>query len=155
MHGCRDIPKDANYPNFEKYVVNKLNSKLSLGFTINASDIDICHILPKSRDKSKNQEEKFRPDSNPIIIKFLKRSIRNAIFAKKKTLKAKNENETEKLYITESLTKRRIELLSNARNAFGIKNVWISNGNVFCIHQEKKHPIIYMNDIDKILQAHE
>ena len=100
LHGCK-ISAQKSYSEFESYVIHKLNSKLDISPAITTHDIDTCHVLP-SRKKSSN---------TPIIIKFVRRSVRNAIYAMKKKLKAK-KNDDEKLSITESLTRRRLQLLS-------------------------------------------
>ena len=65
VHGCSDQQIGGKYPVFESYVTNKLNSELDLEYQIR-STIDICHVLPS---------RKGRPP--PIIIKFVKRSVRN------------------------------------------------------------------------------
>ena len=74
----------------EKYVISTLNSCLDLPFTIGEKDIDICHPLPSKSSKK------------PVITKFVRRSVRNSVFAGKKNLK---KSEGPKLSITESLTK--------------------------------------------------
>ena len=104
LHGCPDQPVGGKYPVFESYVTNKLNSELDLEYQIRSNDIDICHILPS---------RKGRPP--PIIIKFVRRSVRNLVFYNKKKLKKSQE----KLSITESLTKRRLLLVMEAKKAFG------------------------------------
>ena len=81
LHGCRDIPKKKScYAEFESYVVNKLNFRLGLRHRIKTFDIDTCHILP-SRKK----------DTFPIIIKFVRRSVRDSIYSSKKNLKSEKK----------------------------------------------------------------
>ena len=48
--------------------------------------------------------------------------MRDSIYSSKKNLKSEEEN-VEKLSIIESLTKRRLALVEEARNAFGFRNV--------------------------------
>jgi len=107
---------------------------------ITPQDIDTCHILP-SRKKSSNV---------PIIIKFVRRSVRDSIFGMKRKLKAK-EGDDEKLAITESLTRRRLELLRRSKLAFGIRHVWTLNGNVNCNFKGKRYVINDFSDIDKLV----
>ena len=57
----------------EKYVISTLNSRLYLPFTISKKDIDICHPLPSKSSKK------------TIIIKFVRRSVQNNVFAGKRT----------------------------------------------------------------------
>ena len=71
----------------------------------------------------------------PIIIKFVKRSDRNAIF-KRKRLFVKSG-----LAITESLTRKRIALLNEARALLGRENVWTWNGIIYCDTGSSKEQI--------------
>ena len=142
LHACRYIPKKKSaYAEFETYVVHKLNLRLGLSYRIKIFDIDTCHILP-SRKK----------DTSPIIIKFVRRSVGNSIYSSKKNLKSEEEN-AEKLSITESLTKRRLALVEEARNAFGFRNVWTFYGNVNCFFKNKKQSIDDFGDINRLLNS--
>ena len=55
-----------------------------------------------------------------------------------------------KLSITESLTKRRLRLVENARKIFRFKNVWTLKGDVCCFFKNKRH---YTNDFGDIKQV--
>ena len=73
LHGCDDIPpKESCNQVFENFVLSKLNSKLQLSTPLVNNDIDICHALSSKKSK------------NFIIIKFVRRTIRNKVFAYKK-----------------------------------------------------------------------
>ena len=100
------------------------------------NDIDICHALPSKKSKK------------PIIIKFVRRTIRNQVFARKKNLKSTDPNV--KLLITESLTKRRLRLVEEARKVFQFRNMWTPNGTVYCSFKKHKHVIDDFSDIEKI-----
>ena len=115
---------------------NKLNTKHKLDNKIISNDIDVCHVLPSR----KNQPA-------PIIVKFVRRSIRNLAFYNEKKLKLSQE----KLSITESLSKRRLALVMEAKKAFGFKNVWTNNGNVFCYLKDKRQVINDFGDISKLV----
>ena len=136
LHGCPDQPVGGKYPVFESYVTNKLNSELDLEYQIRSNDIDICHVLPS---------RKGRPP--PIIIKFVRRSVRNLVFYNKKKLKKSQE----KLSITESLTKRRLLLVMEAKKAFGFNNVWTNNGIVYYFYKEKRQVLKDFGDINKLI----
>ena len=136
LHGCSDQPVGKKYPVFESYVTNKLNSELDLEYQIRSYDIDICHVLPC---------RKGRPP--PIIIKFVRRSVRNLVFYNKKKLKKCQE----KLSLTESLTKRRLLLVMEAKKAFGFNNVWTDNGIVYCFYKEKRQILNDIGDINKLI----
>ena len=68
----------------------------------------------------------------------------------KKKLKVK-KNDDEKLSITESLTRRRLQLLRSAKQTFGLGSAWTLNGNVYCMHKNKRYIIDDFNDIDKLV----
>ena len=73
------------------------------------------------------------------------------MFINKKRLKA--DDNSEKLSITRSLTKRRLNLLIEAKKAFGCSKVWSYNGNIFCYFSGKRqviNNIISINDILKL-----
>ena len=67
-----------------------------------------------------------------MIIKFLRRIQRNYIYSKKELMKGK------RMVITESLTRRRLQLLDAAKEVFGFKSVWSFHGNIFTFAAEKK-----------------
>ena len=94
-------------------------------------DLDIAHPLPARK-------------GSPVIIKFLQRTQRNYIYAKKKILKSSG------LVITESLTKRRLKLLEAARSAFPWRSVWTMKGDVYVFHNNIRQVIHDFNDINKI-----
>ena len=101
-----------NYDEFLHKVINTLNHHLNLRLDINC--VDIAHPLPAARN-----------GNIPIIIKFLRRSTRNQVFKRKRLFSSSG------LAVTESLTKRRLSLLNEAKSMFGDKNVWTYNGTVF------------------------
>ena len=130
LHG-NNIDHRISSMDVEKYVLNIFNLPTSAG----DSDIDICHPLPSKTNKK------------PIIIKFVCRPIRNMIYSHKKNLKTSNEP---KLSITESLTKKRLKIVEEARKVFGFGNVWSMKGIVYCSFKDKKQAIIKLSDISKI-----
>ena len=67
----------------------------------------------------------------------------------KKKLKAK-KNDHERLSITESLTRSRLQLLRSAKQTFGLDSAWTLNGNVYCMHRNKRYIIDDFKDIDKL-----
>ena len=77
LHG-NNIDHRISSIDVEKYVLNILNTRLNLPTSFSDSDIDICHPLSSKTNKK------------PIIIKFVRRSIRNMIYLHKKNLKTSN-----------------------------------------------------------------
>ena len=84
----------------------------------------------------------------PIIVKFVRRSIRDLVHSNKKKLK--DDNNPEKISITESLTKRRLRLVKNAKDEFGFRNVWTNNDVVYCYHNKRRQVINDFYDTEKI-----
>ena len=75
---------------------------------VSVNDIDRSHRLGKKHTGS-------RP--RPIVIKFARYNVRNAIFRKKKILKAKAVS------ITENLTKKRITEMEITLETYSCRNV--------------------------------
>ena len=117
-------------------MTNKLNSELDLEYQIRSNDIDICHVLPSRKSLP-----------SPIIIKFVRRSVRNLVFYNKKKLKKCQE----KLSITEFLTKRRLLLVMEAKKAFGFNNAGTNNGIAYCFYKEKRQVLKEFGDINKLI----
>ena len=115
IHKCKDVPKTGKYLECENYICDKLNDSLPLDSPLQINDIDIAHPLPSKKNVR----------GTPIIIKFLHQTQRNEIYAKKKALKGKG------MVITESLTKRRLQFLEAARDAYGWKSVWSMMGDIY------------------------
>ena len=138
LHGGVNLPKEnADCVTFENFVLDTLISRLKFAHPIRNSDIDICHVMPSQKGK------------NPIIIKCVRRSVRNQVFNSKSLLKATNESDP-KLVITESLARRRSKLLEQSKKAFGFQSVWTQKGNIFCIFEGRRHGIDDFANIARI-----
>ena len=120
----------------EKHIIDVSNFKLQLNTPLTSLDIDICHFLPSKKGK------------NPIIMKFVRRTVRNEVFNNKLKLKFLDSNS--RLAITESLTERRLKLVDEARHVFDFRNVWIMKGFVYCRFQGQRHYIDDFSDISRI-----
>ena len=83
-----------------------------------------------------------------MIIKFVRRTVRNEVFNRKSKLKSADSNS--RLAITESLTKRGLMLVEEARREFEFKNVWTMKGLVYCRFQGQRHYIDDFSDIPRI-----
>ena len=53
--------------------------------------------------------------------------------------------------MTESLTKRRLSLLNEAKSMFGDKKVWTHNGAVFTNINAKREKIVSQEDLYKLV----
>ena len=133
IHGCENIPKSkpGKYLEIENFVCNTLNEHLQLDSPLQANDLDIAHPLPSKK-------------GTPVIVKFIRRTQKNEVYRKKRLLKGT------KMIITESLTKRRLQLLEKARLEFKQCPVWSWKGEIFVFHNNKKKVIDDFIDITKI-----
>ena len=124
LHGLYNFPiTHSNYDEFLLKVITTLNLHLTLSLDINC--VDIAHPLPTARN-----------GNTLIIIKFLRRSTRNQVF-KRKGLFSRTG-----LAVTESLTKRRLSLLNEAKSLLGDKNVWTYKGTVLTNINSKREKIV-------------
>ena len=91
LHGLRNLPNiHSNYYNFVEYIIGTINHHLNMNLT--PQDVDIAHPLRKATN-----------GKTPVIIKFVRRSYRNATYQKKRLLASSG------LALTESLTKKKIK----------------------------------------------
>lgn len=101
--------KDENTDNTVlKIIQDKVEEPISI------EDLDRTHRLGPPHGNKKR----------PIIVKFSRYYKRNLVFKKKKQLKG------QEISITESLTKRRMGELKDARSQHGFQNVWSSDGKI-------------------------
>ena len=133
IHGCENVPKSkpGKYLEIENFVCNTLNEHLQLDSPLQANDLDIAHPLPSKK-------------GTPVIVKFIRRTQKNEVYRKKRLLKGT------KMIITESLTKRRLQLLEKACLEFKQCPVWSWKGEIFVFHNNKKKVIDDFIDITKI-----
>ena len=90
--------------------------KEHLGITLSERDLDRSHRLGAPRSDKR---------ARPIIAKFNLYNVRASVYASKKKMKGSN------VLVTESLTRRRVAVLTAARNKFGSRNVWTFDGEIF------------------------
>ena len=86
-------------------------------------DLDCSHRIASPKTKKKERL---------TIVKFVRYNLRHNIFKNKKLLKGKGVS------ITESLTKDRMAKLNEARETYGFRNVWTSDGKIF--FKDEKNP---------------
>ena len=147
FHGLEDIPKpkripqnesktiNPTYVDFEKYMVNKINS-LNLGTKISGKDIDTAHPLKTGSGKT------------PMIVKFASRNVKHTIYARKKHLK----DQDLKLDTTEDLTTKRQKLVKLAKEKFGKKSVGSIEAQVFVYIGDTRKYISNEEEINNLLK---
>ena len=116
LHGVPEADKEDTDALFRTTVAEHL------GVAVKDRDLDRTHrIGPKRSDGS----------ARPIIAKFARYNVRAAVFRQKKKFKGTG------FVITESLTKRRVAALNEARDKYGKTNVWTSDGEIL-VSKDKK-----------------
>ena len=111
----------------DKLVLNIINNDLEIGLT--EVSIDRTHRIGVTKKKKK----KFRP----IIVKFVRYYDRKEVFSKKKYLKGRG------ISITESLTSFSMKKLEEAREKYGFKNVWTTDGRIMFKDANYKPSVYY------------
>ena len=117
LHG---IPESANE---DTDALIRETISQHLGVEVKARDLDRTHRIGAKRSNASGR---------PIIAKFARYDVRARVFREKKHLKGT------RIVLTESLTKRRVALLNEARDKYGKNNVWTSDGEIFTLTRDKK-----------------
>ena len=91
-----------------------------LGVNINPEDLDRTHRLGARKPAGPDG-----PRPRPIIAKFARYNKRKEVFVEKKKFKGT------KIMLTESLTRRRVDMLNAARKRYRKKEVWTKDGEIF------------------------
>lgn len=114
--------------NTDLTVIQICREKLKINLTLDM--IDVSHRLPGKEGVHK-----------PIIVKFVSRNTKKSIYNKKRMLK------NSKIVIAEDLTKRRNQLLKEAKRRLGHKNAWSSDCKIFVKYNNDIKRISSMNDL--------
>jgi hypothetical protein len=104
-----------------------MNTFDRLKVDIDSEDIDRSHRLGPIKTNGTLDERSPKPKPRPIIVKFVSYAKRNLVFTNKKELKKTGKT------ITESLTKRRMDLLRAASANERVKTAWTTDGKVICL----------------------
>ena len=104
---------------------------------LSVNDIDRSYEIGKPTPRKKR----------PIIVKFVRYNDRRKVVSNNKNLK------DSRLSITDSLSARRMEELSKARNEHLFKNVWTIDGKIFFKQKWKQQSkiILELNGINVML----
>ena len=114
LHGVEEGENEDT----DELVLNALVNKV--GIQVQLTDIERTHrIGPRKAQTTR------RTKSRPIIIRFASMRKRMEVFSSKKNLKGSD------IVLTESLTPYRYELLQKAKEKYGVKTTWTSEGRIF------------------------
>ena len=131
--GLLDIPEKTYGLAFSEYVLKSLKNILpAIADQLKIEDIDTSHPMSSARDSK-----------SCVIVKFLRRDIRNLIFYQKRDLK----NLPYKVIIVEHLNDTNLWYLREARKIVGFRNVWSSQCIVYALVNGKKVAVKTYKDL--------
>ena len=120
LHGV----KETDDENTDDIIIKTICEEM--GVEVREEDLDRTHRIGRAN----RSDGKARP----VIIKFARYAVRNAVYKNKK-LKGK------RFLITESLTENRVKALKATQTKYGTTNVWTSNGRIFYKCNNKVHKV--------------
>ena len=106
-----------------------------LGVDVYIKDIDRTHRIGRQKQKNNNVPR-------PIIVKFSNYNTRQKVFQARRKLTGTQ------ITIVENLTNKRVAILLNTRNKFGVRNVWSLDGHIFAVVEGAKTRIDSIEQID-------
>ena len=110
LHGVKEEKNEKT----DDIFINTISKQL--GVKVEKSDIDRSHRIGAPRTNGQHRA---------IIVKFARYNVRATVFRAKR--KFKNSG----MLLTDSLTRRRIQILNEARVRYGKMNVWTTDGEIF------------------------
>ena len=114
LHGVPEKTNPTVPENSKLLFASEISSKC--GVTINERNIKRAHRYGPPRRDGKPR---------PIIARFHDAGIRNSVYSKKKNLKGKG------IFVTENLTKRRMDMFIKAKDEYGNQSVWTKEGRIY------------------------
>ncbi|KAH7944989.1 hypothetical protein HPB49_004566 [Dermacentor silvarum] len=122
---------------------------MKLGETIDDLDVDVCHMVETSKGRGKN-----------LIVRFTRRSKRNAILAKARKARLTTQSleyagQSRPIFVNEHLTRKNKQLLGAAisrKKVVGWKHVCSSNGRVLARRGDST-PVLHivsLADVDRM-----
>ena len=114
LHGVPEKTNQSAPENSKLVFASEISSKVGVKMTV--KDIKRAHRYGPPRRDGK---------SRPIIARFWDSSLRNNVYHKKRELKGKG------IFVTENLTKVRMELYKKAIVDFGKQQVWSREGRIY------------------------
>ena len=124
FHGIQETPKENN----DALVLATMKEKL--GLELNGNAISVSHRLGA---KPQPGSRKVRP----IIVKFVRRNDKYNVYMSKRKLSGS------RIMITESLTTTRMDQYKAAKEQFGVKKVWTSDGRILYHNDEDNKNYVY------------
>ena len=163
QYSRRDCLEIRGIPLQRNEICNNLVKKVGdlIGVKVDDHDISVSHRLPGSAQRQSHTSQAAMNDST-IIVKFVRRDIRNKFYSLRKNLRGKSTKDigltmvTEhRIFIGESLTKqnrRLFNLCLEQRNRLKYRYIWTSAGRIF-LRKDESSPVISvltLKDLEKI-----
>ena len=112
IHNLPGLPydevKDLKGTEFTKKVVESINKLITLNEPLSHKDIDTSHFYGKKPTETKNV----------VIVRFIRRDLKNEVFFNKSQLKKFNKDNQIKVGITDHLTRYNKGLYDHATGAW-------------------------------------
>ncbi|KAI5634751.1 hypothetical protein NE865_12555 [Phthorimaea operculella] len=106
--------------------------------SVGSEVIEVCHRLGAKRDKNR-----------PVLVRFSTATHRSAVWNAKTKLKGS------KMSISEFLTKPRQDIFSKARDHFGVKNSWSSDGVIVVLLPDKtRKKLVTMAELEDLIKQY-
>ena len=149
QYSRRDCLKITGIPEFPQENTDKIIKDLGSIIGVNIrDDISVSHCLPVSNSGKKN--------TNPaIIVKFVRRHVRDAFYNAKKILNGKStknlgfhRTRERKIYISESLTQKNKHIFKRrykAKMGLNFCFIWTRHGMIF-LRVDQNSPVISINN---------
>ena len=141
LTGIKEAGEDET-ENADKVILDICRNKLQI--ELHRFILDRTHGLGRKRIPRPDSEV---PKPRPIVAKLIKYQDRDSVYKCKRKLK---ESE---LTTMKNLTKRRVDLFNEAREAVAMKNTWTFDGRIYAIYKGKRHNIKSKEDLEKILSG--
>ena len=117
FHGAKQLPSVES----RTAILQILNSKMSL---TELSPSDLINVYRLRLNNQAPQTEESSTRVAPIIVKFSSKDVARKVF------KAKARLASTGIFISESLTKRRRDILNAAKDIYGPRNAWSDQGQI-------------------------
>ena len=153
QYGRRNILRVSGIPENESEDTDLIVMQVAdkLGVSISPYEIDRSHRVGKTVKPHVGQTSTRK--SRDIIVKFATYNARNRLFQERKTLRETADEDLKNIFLNEDLTKRRSEILFEARKlrrSGKIKAAYSSDGKITVRDKkDKKHMI---HDLDDLVQ---
>ena len=143
IRGLKNLPvKNTTTPfdefefEFINFICNELNKHLGdhLNSHLQSQDIERAHLL----------YQRSKTATPVVIVRFVRRVVRNNVFFKRRFLKGTN------ISISDHLTRQNKEIFDEARAVFSAANTWTSLSKVFVNFGGQRYEMKSLTDVQNL-----